>query len=369
MSTILSKEDIDFVVMNGDLVSGERAEREDSGKHIPNVVSPLVDGGYRWASTYGNHDSAVNFDPKKDMYEAEHNYNNSLTQSLVSGDKAGVTNYYLPVFSHGDSNKTTPALLLWFFDSKGGQYYQKEGKEGPAVNRPTWIDESVRIIYHACISWQMILTKPQVVDWFTKTNQKLRKEYGKAVPSLAFYHIPIHAALLAQERGRLHPHRTPGANRESVHPQGTGPFEYESQDVKFMEALLKTEGLIAGFSGHDHMNDWCFKWDDELVDHNLGGNGVCMCYGRHTGYGGYGDLTRGSRQILLNQTNLANGTQTWIRLEDGSVQAQVTLNTTYGQDQYPIVANAGRLSAQNDVSLLSFSLLWFSIMMIWRWKI
>lgn len=152
MSSILSKEDIDLVVMNGDLVSGEMTKKADSGKHIPNVVSPLVDGGYQWASTYGNHDSGVKFDPKEDMYEAEHKYTNSLTQSLVSGDKAGITNYYLPVFSHGDSNTTTPALLLWFFDSKGGQYYQKEGKEGPAVNRPTWIDESVRNLYRPRLS-------------------------------------------------------------------------------------------------------------------------------------------------------------------------------------------------------------------------
>jgi hypothetical protein len=62
--------------------------------------------------------------------------------------------------------------------------------------------------------------------------------------------------LLAQERGRLDPRRTPGANRERVNPQGTGDWRYDSQDVKFMEALLNTEGLIAGFSGHDHQNDW-----------------------------------------------------------------------------------------------------------------
>lgn len=96
----------------------------------------------------------------------------------------------------------------------------------------------------------------QVVEWFTETNTKLRKEYGKVVPSLAFYHIPAHAMLLGQQRGRLDPHLTPGANRERVNPQGTGDWKYDSQDVKFMEALLNTEGLIAGFSGHDHQNDW-----------------------------------------------------------------------------------------------------------------
>jgi hypothetical protein len=143
MSYILSQEDIDFVVINGDLVSGERTHKSNSKKYIADVVSPLLNGGYRWASTYGNHDSEINLNPKEDMYEAEHKYINSLTQSAISGDDAGITNYYLPVFSHGETNTSTPALLLWFFDSKGGHYYQKEGKEGPSVKRPSWIDESV----------------------------------------------------------------------------------------------------------------------------------------------------------------------------------------------------------------------------------
>ena len=208
------------------------------------------------------------------------------------------------------------------------------------------------------------------------------------MPSLAFYHIPAHAMLLGQQSGRLDPHRTPGANRERVNPQGTGDWTYDSQDVKFMEALLKTEGLIAGFSGHDHQNDWyelsvpfdtctmnllltanrCFKWDGSLVDHDLTGNGINMCYGRHTGYGGYGDLTRGGRQILLNESNLAEDTQTWIRLEDGIVQAHVTLNTTYGQDTYTAVTNVGRPSVHTDSSLLPLSWLWFPVMMLWRWN-
>jgi hypothetical protein len=92
-----------------------------------------------------------------------------------------------------------------------------------------------------------------------------------------------------------------------------------------------------------------------------------MCYGRHTGYGGYGDLTRGGRQILLNEGNLAEDTQTWIRLEDGTVQAHVTLNTTYGQDPYTAVSNVGRPSVHNDVSLVPFSWLWVPFLMLWRW--
>lgn len=72
---------------------------------------------------------------------------------------------------------------------------------------------------------------------------------------------------------------------------------------------------------------------------NLTGNGLDLCFGRHSGYGGYGSWTRGSRQILLDQKTLGNSTETWIRLEDSTVSGRITLNSTYGSDEYPVVAD------------------------------
>ncbi|KAI2906006.1 hypothetical protein CBS63078_3425 [Aspergillus niger] len=104
-----------------------------------------------------------------------------------------------------------------------------------------------------------------------------------------------------------------------------------------MEALLNTKGLLATFSGHDHGDDWCFKWDSKLPGMNLTGNGLNMCFGRHSGYGGYGSWTRGARQILLDERTLSTQLSTWIRLEDGSVSGSVNLNATYGEDAYAAV--------------------------------
>jgi hypothetical protein len=144
MSYILAEEDIDFVVLNGDLVSGERILKSNSSEYVLSVISPLVNEGYLWASTYGNHDSEINLDPEEDVFRTETRYSSSLTQSRVSGPRAGITNYYLPVFSHSASNTNKPALLLWFFDSKGGHYHQKNGEGGLSAKRPNWIDGSVR---------------------------------------------------------------------------------------------------------------------------------------------------------------------------------------------------------------------------------
>ncbi|KAJ6002662.1 hypothetical protein N7451_005209 [Penicillium sp. IBT 35674x] len=355
MDYVLDKEKPQLVVINGDLISGEATKASNSSKYLDQVVSPLVNGGYLWASTYGNHDSELNLDPRKDIYDKEKIYKNSLTQSLVSDSAAGVTNYYLPVFSHGGSEGDTPVLLLWFFDSKGGHEPTNRVSKRASIQRGDWVDESV-------------------VDWFTQTKSDLNDKYGKVIPSLAFYHIPADAMRAYQDDG-VDSHKSPGLNGETVVQQGSGASPYTGQDVPFMQALLNTSGLMATFSGHDHDNDWCFKWDGKTIAQDLSGNGINMCYGRHTGYGGYGNAARGGRQILLNQDSIADEVETWIRLEDGTISAHVTLNSTYGQDKYSPVTRqvtartaGGSASLHHSSSLLYMMYLWITILILRQWK-
>ncbi|KAJ5579700.1 uncharacterized protein N7459_005685 [Penicillium hispanicum] len=233
---ILAREHAQLVVLNGDLISGEATRSSNSSDYLDEVVSPLVSSGQLWASTYGNHDSEVNLDPVKDIYEQERQYSNSLTQRSVSASKAGITNYYLPVYSHGSSQEDSPALVLWFFDSKGGHYAKNRLDDGRSGTRGDWVDESV-------------------IQWFTEAKENITATYGHAIPSLAFYHIPAHAMLRYQQQG-VDSRRTPGINGEEVISQGSGDTKYSGQDSPFMQALLNTTGLIATFSGHDHDNDW-----------------------------------------------------------------------------------------------------------------
>lgn len=111
--------------------------------------------------------------------------------------------------------------------------------------------------------------------------------------------------------------------------------------MPFMQAVATTPGVLALFSAHEHGNTWCYKWDAHLTNMTSGREGVNLCFGQHTGYGGNGDWIRGARQILVNQTKLQNGElDTWIRLEDGDVVGSVSLNATYNMDQYPATPNA-----------------------------
>ncbi|KUL82257.1 hypothetical protein ZTR_10772 [Talaromyces verruculosus] len=321
MNSILDQESPQLVVLNGDLITGENTYEANSSHYLDQIVTPLVDRNLYWACTYGNHDSQFNLS-RQEIFTREKRYPNSLTQSMVPsiGYESGLSNYYLPIYSADKSDKT-PKVILWFFDSRGGYEFQNTDKNGDGVPINDFVDQSV-------------------VDWFTETRDRLNKVYHKTIPSLAFFHIPVTAMLAFQESPGPNSHTEPGINDDvPLAEQGPsdGSFNYTGQDKPFMKALVETEGLIATFSGHDHGNDWCFKWNTTLSEMDIKGDGVVLCFDRHSGYGGYGSWTRGSRQILLDEKTLGKQTDTWVRLEEGSISGAVTLNATYGQDRYPAV--------------------------------
>ncbi|TKA76484.1 hypothetical protein B0A55_02878 [Friedmanniomyces simplex] len=322
-----------LVVLNGDLITGENAYLENATVKIDQIVAPLLARGLTWASTYGNHDSQYNLS-RHAILQREHRWpNNARTQQMVFGNESGVSNYYLPVYpSHpaAGGSEEEPCLLLWSFDSRGGFYFQQQNASGAHIGQPDWVDQSV-------------------VDWFEATKRDLTRKYRKAIPSLAFVHIPTNASQAAQMGPGIDPSRQPGINDDypDLAQQAQGWCEdgsngpdcvYGGQDIPFMRALTSTPGLMAVFSGHDHRDTWCYKWDSLLPGMNVRGNGVNLCFGQHSGYGGYGNWIRGSRQVLVTEAMLRQReVETWIRLEKGGgVVGGVSLNGTYGEDVYPV---------------------------------
>ncbi|KAG9612415.1 polysaccharide lyase family 4 protein, partial [Aureobasidium melanogenum] len=288
MNSVLDNEQTTgLVVLNGDLITGENTFLHNSTKYVDSVVAPLVKRGMSWASTYGNHDSDFNLS-RQGIFEEESKYPLSRTKNMVLASDAGVSNYYLPVYGN---NSAVPEFLLWFFDSRGGNYFQQESTTGTPVPQPNWVSQSV-------------------VDWFTDTRSALEQKHGHIVPSVAFVHIPVNAMAAFQVTG-VNANHEPGINDDNPLAQqgsasGQGEvsgttFSYNGQDIPFMQALLDTKGLKAVFSGHDHGDDWCFRWDSKLKGMNLTGNGLDLCFSRHSGYGGYGSWIRGSRQVVLKK--------------------------------------------------------------------
>lgn len=327
MASVLDADPPDLVVLNGDLVNGDSTFKENSTHYIDQIVAPMVERRLSWASTYGNHDHAYNLDAGL-LLEREQSLPGARTAQMVATSSSGITNYYLPVFAPGCSDAAddacVPELLLWFFDSRGGFYFQGD-------TQPDWVDASV-------------------VAWFASERSSLARRYGPAaIPSLAFVHIPTNATNALQAEAGVDAHRQPGINEEPPIakqaadwcPDGSqNGCAYGGQDVPFMQALVDTDGLVALFSGHDHGNTWCYKWDSLLPGMTVAGNGLNLCYGQHTGYGGYGDWVRGARQIVASRDQLRElAVDTHIRLETGDVVGAVTLNATYNRDAYPATPN------------------------------
>ena len=326
ISTVLDVEAPDLAILNGDLITGENTYLSNSTSYLDIIVQPLAERGIPWASTYGNHDINFNLSTAMLLAREQDLYPDlSLTQSMVYTPSAGVSNYFLPVYS-SDPSSSTPALLLWFFDSKGGRAFQQLDADGNQVQLPGTVYQSV-------------------VDWFIVTRDTLAWQYGKGVPSLAFVHIPTYASAAAQlTGGGIDNHTAPGINDDCCPAATQGIYNdadgYDGSDIPFMEALLATPGLMAVFSGHDHGNDWCYRWNSTLNEMSLRGDGLVLCFGRHSGYGGYGSWTRGVRQVRLTESAMQRGeVETWIRLEDENVSGWVMLNETYGIDRYPVVNN------------------------------
>lgn len=143
MHKILTAESPQLVVLNGDLITGEDTFPHNSSLYVDHIVRPMVQRGFPWASTYGNHDSDVNLSTQA-IFEREKSYANSLTDSMINGRSVGLTNYFLPVYSSKKGTLDHPSLLLWFFDSQSGNYFQERDTEGKKVERPSWVHEDVR---------------------------------------------------------------------------------------------------------------------------------------------------------------------------------------------------------------------------------
>ena len=328
---MLDEEDVDFVVVNGDSVSRDNLMLNSTG-YMNHALAPFVEKELNWAVTFGNHESNKNR-RVKDVFAIEQGYANSRSRSMISGQSAGVTNYYLPVYAADCPSgcRCTPELLIWFFDSRGGFNYNETDSKGDQVYRETWVDE-------------------EVVDWFVTERDRIATKFAKTIPSIAFVHIPVDAFYAAQQGPGINPKRHPGFNNAFERSQAAGfcsdgvrngTCAWGGQDIPFMQSLVETPGLMGVFSAHHHANSWCYKWTAEGLPNypvQPGPDGLNLCYGQRSGFGGAGDAVRGARQLLLHQDKISNGElETWIRLETGEVVGEISLNDTYGQDLYPEV--------------------------------
>jgi hypothetical protein len=146
LKSVLDNEHSDLVVLNGDLISCEWVAPQDANGIIDQILAPIMERNLPFAATFGNHDASQTCSTKA---MSEHMWNDvkgsngqklSFTTQSVDGavEEVGWSNYYIPIYSSADENKL--AMLLWFFDSKGGRVFQPGAGDKQV---PNWVDQNV----------------------------------------------------------------------------------------------------------------------------------------------------------------------------------------------------------------------------------
>ena len=257
LNTILDAEKPDLVVFTGDLVYSAEAY-----KGIDKVLEPVISRKIPFAVTFGNHDNE--FDRTiTEVYD----YVAAKPYCLMPTRKkdANVPDYTLKIKSN-DGKKDAAVLYCLYSHS----YNKEVGYE-----------------------W---LTCDQV-QWYRNESKAItKKNGGKPLPALAFYHIPIpeYATAAAEAGDKLKGNR---GETECCPKINSGLFA----------AVLECGDIMGMFVGHDHNNDYATYY-----------NGVLMAYGRYSGGKTvYNDLPNGARIIILKEGS--REIETYIRQTDGKI--------------------------------------------------
>lgn len=258
MEHVLLWEQPNLVIYSGDQITGENIDN-NATSYWARLLRPCLDTNTPWATVFGNHDDRSSMDgTRKDLLEFDTSFN--LSHSKFGPSTVhGLTNYYLLIYP--DQQATKPSWIIYILDSGGGTYPE--------------------------------LVYPDQIQWFIDTSSHLQQIYGQ-IPALAYFHIPS-TGYEDQYRKTL----CIGMNDDDVTPQ------IEANGL--LSVLATTGGVVWVSVGHDHGNDWCCP---SLA-------GLTICYGRHTGYGGYGRWPRGSRMVVLKKDSMS--VETYVRMENGSI--------------------------------------------------
>eukprot|EP01133_Synstelium_polycarpum_P019440 gene19440-23279_t len=266
METVMRLEAPDLVVFTGDVITGNNIDSNSTGYwfEATSVVRSL---GIPWAITFGNHDdlSSGTGGTRQDLMA----YDISLGSYSQMGPQTvpGVSNYYLPIY---DKWSDDIMAVLWSFDSGDGSCPKSEPH---------------------C---PMYVTSEQV-DWYIETAKQLYSDQPSIPWAAAYMHIPLQEYMDVWNTQPCN-----GTNNDTVacQPVNTGLFEAFQQvgDVKMVNV------------GHDHGNDYCGQLQS-----------IDLCFGRHTGYGGYGTWERGARviEITRHKSSPTMSHSTWITFETG----------------------------------------------------
>ena len=129
------------------------------------------------------------------------------------------------------------------------------------------------------------------LDWFIETNSR------NDLPVVVFSHIPTSEFFFDD-------------TCQGDKNEGVATLSY---DAGFIDTLQAAKNVHFVGVGHMHGNDYCCPLANQSILH--------LCFGRHSGYGGYGRWERGARIYELSVTNKSRFSwMSYVRMESGQIQ-------------------------------------------------
>lgn len=286
----------DLVVLTGDNIAGYLTQGyENSEAAIREFMDIFAKAGVPVAIVFGNHDDEGAQMSKEEQMKIYESYPNNL--SFDEGeDIDGVGTYNVPIYSSKDPDKVV--FNLWMMDS--GTYDSEHGGYDHV--------------------------KQSQLDWYLQTSERLARENGGPVPSIAFQHIivpEIYDALKEVPEGTSGAIAARGTYYtlpESAYPgsalnEPPCPSSYNSGEF---ETFRQQGDVLAIVSGHDHVNS--FRLDYKGVD--LINTPTC-------GFASYGGVsTRGVRVFDIDENDPENF-ETYVPLFEDVMKTSVIVYIVY----------------------------------------
>lgn len=288
LDRLILSERPDLIVLSGDQLTANNVDANATAYYLQ-LGHRLNTFGIPWALIFGNHDDApfekddgVNgtrqYYPAKTsrrkLLEAHRDFDLSLT---LPGPESvtGVTNYWLDIF--------LPATDV----DDDGDGDDDGGQRAKVAARVLLLDSG-----GGTLTQQIDTTQ---LDWYLET-----RPLDLHTPVVAFQHIPSSVFDFAFESTVC----------KGLQDDGIGGLQ---NDAGIVESLSDAGNVHFLAVGHNHGNDYCCRRTNTPALH--------LCFGRHSGYGGYGHWDRGARvyQLKLNQTGGWTGWKSWVRMESGEV--------------------------------------------------
>lgn len=260
MRAVLDDKKPDFVILDGDNITGGVDTVLEAKQAINNVIQPMEERKIPFAVTFGNHDedsTEVNGYDEADQLAFYRSYKYNYNPPTAKG-VTGQGNSYVLI---NGRNGRTPRFNLWLLDS--GRYAPSSIDGQNFEGYPTW-------------DW----LRADQVDWYYQASSDLEKKYRRKIPGLLFIHIPLweyRFMWFGSTDGRTEADHARGVERHGIvgernEDECPGPFN------SGLFNAIQTRGDVKGvFCGHDHVNTYVGNY-----------YGVLLGYAGNTGFGTYG---------------------------------------------------------------------------------